>query len=47
MNEHSWKRKAVRESVFGAFALLLTACGDKISVQTEHDSTASFGKYHS
>ena len=47
MSEHARKRKAIRGSVFGALAFLLAACGDRISVQTEHDSTASFGKYRS
>ena len=47
MSEHAWKREAIRGSVCGTFALLLAACGDRISVETEHDSTASFGKYQS
>ena len=47
MSEHAWKREAIRGSVCGTFALLLAACGDRISVETEHDSAASFSKYHS
>src|SRR6266480_4632382 len=38
--------KALRQSLIGAATLLLSACGDRVSVQTDYDHSASFNRYH-
>lgn len=38
--------RILRQSLIGTVALLLTACGDRVSVKTDYDHSASFSTYH-